>query len=171
MKAASSLFLALAAFALCLRSPAETYLRIDGGVEQYSDLATNGLPAEIAAPLRERMIAGGYLPYVPTKRPPDTWCTTQLRTLVATNGTWREVWTEASVPVKLDRTLLVEALLELPDGTNLLAAALASEPVAAWFAGEPTYVRGSPGAQAVGAALGIPQEVLEALAHSSLKED
>ncbi len=155
-------------FLLALAASAETFLRIDAGVEHYSTLSTNGLPAEIAAPLRERMIAGGYLPYVPSKRPPDTWCTTQLRTLVATNGVWREIWTEASVPVPLDRALLVETLLELPDGTNLLAAALSSEPVAAWFAGEPTYVRGSLGAQAVGTALGLTQDALETIVQASL---
>ena len=56
----------------------------------------------------------------------------------------------------------------MPDGTNLLSAALESEPVAAWFAGEPTYVRGSLGAQAVGTALGITPAALEAIVQASL---
>ena len=162
MKAALPLLL------LALAASAETFLRIDAGVEHYSTLSTNGLPAEVAAPLRERMIAGGYLPYEPAPRPADTWCTTQVRSLVATNGVYREVWTEASIPVPLDRTRLVAALLALPDGTNLLSAALSSEPVAAWFAGDPTYVRGSLGAEAVGTALGITPDTLEALVRSSL---
>lgn len=163
MKTAVLLCLVLAGTAM-----AETFLKVERGVETYSDLSTNGLPAEVAAPLRERMIAGGYLPYAPAARPADTWCTAQVRTLVATNGVWREVWTEASVPVPLDRGRLVAALLALPDGTNLLAAALSSEPVAAWFADEPTYVRGSLGARAVGAALGITSDALEAIVQASL---
>ena len=153
---------------LTLAASAETFLKIDAGVEHYSPISTNGLPAEIAIPLRERMIAGGYLPYEPAARPADTWCTTQVRSLVATNGVWRETWIEASIPVSLDRTRLVDALLALPDGTNLLSAALSSEPVAAWFAGDPTYVRGSLGAQAIAAALHLPEETVEALVRSTL---
>lgn len=153
---------------LPLAIAAETFLKIDGGVETYSTLSTNGLPTAVAEPLRARMLAGGYLPYESATRPADTWCTTPIRSLVATNGVWREVWTEASIPVPLDRTRLVAALLAMPDGTNLLSAALESEPVAAWFAGEPTYVRGSLGAQAVGTALGITPAALEAIVQASL---
>lgn len=146
----------------------ETYLRIEGGIEHRSELSTNGLPAEIATPLRQRMADAGWLPYVPAVRPPDTWCSTWVRTLAATNGAWHEGWVEASVPVPLDRAALVGTLLALPNGTNLLAVALASEPVAAWFAGEPTYIRGSQGARAIAAALGIDQAMLEALVAASL---
>ena len=159
---------ALLCLLLAFAASAETFLKIEGGVETYSTLSTNALPAAVAEPLRARMMAGGYLPYEPAARPADTWCTTQVRSLVATNGVWREVWMEASVPVPLDRTRLVDALLALPDGTNLLSAALSSEPVAAWFAGTPTYVRGSLGAQAIAAALHLPEEIVEALVRSTL---
>ena len=156
----------LVAAALC--AGGETFLRVEGGVERRSELSTNDLPAEIAVPLRERMVEAGWLPYVPAVKPADTWCSTYVRTLVATNGAWREGWVEASVPVPLDRAALVGAVLALPDGTNLLAAAMASEPVAAWFAEEPTYVRGSVGARTVAAALGVDAATLEALVAASL---
>ena len=156
----------LVAAALC--AGGETFLRVEGGVESFSELSTNGLPAEIAVPLRERMVEAGWLPYEPAVKPADTWCSTWVRTLTATNGVWREGYVEASVPVPLDRVALVGVVLSLPNGTNLLAAAMASEPVAAWFAGEPTYVRGSLGAQTVAAALGIDQATLEALVSASL---
>ena len=149
-------------------APAETYLRIDGGRECYADLLTNGLPAVVAEPLVGRMRADGWAPYVAATRPPDTWCTTHVRTLAITNGVWTEGWTEASVPVPLDRAKLVGAILSFPDGTNLLSRALSSEHVAAWFAGNPTYVRGSLGARAVGAALGITADALEAIVQASL---
>ena len=134
----------------------ETFLRVEGGVERRSELATNGLPAEIAVPLRERMIAQGWLPFEPAVKPADTWCSTWVRTLTATNGVWKEGWAEASVPVPLDRVALVGTVLSMPNGTNLLAA------------GEPTYSRGSLGARTVAAALGIDAETLEALVAASL---
>ena len=152
----------------CCIASAETYLRIDGGREHYSELRTNGLPAVVAEPLVARMRADGWTPYVAAPRPADTWCTTHVRTLALTNGVWAEGWTEASVPVALDRARLVGALLAMPDGTNLLSSALSSEPVAAWFSGEPTYVRGSRGAHAVASALGLTPDVLEALVRASL---
>lgn len=155
--------LAAALAALSLAAAADTFLRLDGGVERYSSLDTSALPAAVAEPLRERMLADGWAPYESAPRPPDTWCTTFVRSLVRTNGVWRESWVEASVPVSLDRARLVGTLLALPGGTNLLSAALASEPVAAWFAGEPTYIRGSVGAAAVAAALGIDSDALETI--------
>lgn len=154
--------------ALAVLAPASTFLRIEGGREHYSELATNGLPAVVAEPLVARMRADGWAPYVAAPRPADTWCTTHVRTLALTNGVWTEGWTEASVPVPLDRGRLVGTLLALPDGTNLLASALASEPVAAWFAGTPTYIRGSEGARMVSAVLGLSETNLEALVKASL---
>ncbi|MBQ9727536.1 MAG: hypothetical protein IJV65_08540 [Kiritimatiellae bacterium] len=164
MKSTLSLLLAL----VSLVSSAETLLRIRGGVEETTQFSAAGLPDIVAAPLRERMLSDGWAPYVPAEKPSDTWCTTSVRCLTLTNGVWRETWQEASVPVPLDRARLVGTLLALPDGTNLLATALASEPVAAWFAGEPTYVRGSQGAATVSAALGVDAATLEALVAASL---
>ena len=154
--------------AAAVAASGETLLRIGGGVEETTELSTNGLPAVVSTPLFERMLADGWAPYRPAPRPADTWCTTSIRTLSFTNGVWREGWEEASIPVALDRTRLVEAVLALPDGTNLLSAAIASEPVATWFAASPTYIRGSQGAQAVSAALGLTTNDLEALVLSCL---
>lgn len=156
-------FLVAAAFA-----GGETFLRVEGGVEHYSGISTNGMPPEIAVALRERSIAAGWLPYEPAVRPADTWCTTWVRTLTQTNGVWREGFVEAAVPIPLDRSALVSTVLALPNGTNLLAAAFADERTAAWFADAPTYIRGSAGARAIAAALGIDQATLEALVAASL---
>lgn len=155
---------ALLLVALLPLAGAETFLRIRSGAEEYSRLDTNSLPAAVLAPLRARMLAEGWAPYESAARPRDTWCTTWARTLALDEGGWHEGWEEAPIPVPLDRGRLVGTILALPAGTNLLAAALASEPVAAWFAGEPTYIRGSDGAAAVAAALGIDAESLETIA-------
>lgn len=171
MKRIPSLVLRSFSFVLLFAAAAaggETLLRVRGGVEETTQFSSDGLPEIVVGPLRDRMRADGWAPYVRAERPADTWCSTSVRCLTLTNGVWRESWREASIPVPLDRARLVNALLSLPDGTNLLATAIASEPVAAWFAGEPTYVRGSQGAAAVAAALGVDGETLEALVAASL---
>ena len=146
----------------------EVFFRVDGGVEWQMVEQTEGLPEEVAVALRDRLLQSGWRPYVRAPKPADTWCTTFVRTLTETNGVWQEGWAEASVPVPLDRVALVGTVLSMPNGTNLLAAAMASEPVAAWFAGEPTYIRGSLGARTVAAALGVDAATLEALVAASI---
>lgn len=155
----------------------EVYLKLDGGAELYSTLPAGELPDYLVAPLQARLQEGGYHPFESTPRPPDTWCTSQLRAIVLTNGVYRETWVEAAVPVPLDRGRLVEAILAMPGGTNLLRAAITNAVVAGWFAQDnPTYVRGSEGAEAVGAAMGLTRHELEyvawrAMVREPAKED
>lgn len=143
------------------------FLRIDGGAEQFVSVDTNRLPASVAAPLIDQLSASGYAPFRPSPRPSDTWCTTWTRTIELKNGVWHEGWEESPVPVPVDRERIVAALVELPNGEELLSAALQSEAIAAWFTGDPVYVRGSQGAMAIAGALGISAVDLEALVRTA----
>ena len=162
--------LSTAALALLEAAPAfcGTYLRIRNGAEQYAEIETTRLPAEVVAPLVSRMEESGYAPYVPAPRPDDSWCTTWARTLELGGGEWREGWEEIPVPVPVDRERVVAALLALPGGAAKLSAALSSEAVASWLAENPVYVRGSDGARAVAAALGLSEAQLEALVEKAV---
>lgn len=151
MKKPAILFLLLFA-AAC---GAQELLRIVNGTEERT-VVPPGLPAAVTNAYAAQLAASGYLPVETVGTPHEDWCTRAVRTLVRTNGVWRETWIECPVPVPLDRVKLCSAILALPDGTNALALAMALPEVAEWFVADPVYVRGSALAASMQALLGAP---------------
>lgn len=134
---------------------AQELLRIVNGTEERT-VVPPGLPAAVTNAYAAQLAASGYLPVETVGAPHEDWCTRGVRTLVQTNGVWRETWIECPVPVPLDRVKLCNAILSLPGGTNKLALAMTFPEVAEWFVGDPVYVRGSVLAASMQALLGAP---------------
>lgn len=140
---------------------AQELLRIVNGTEERTRVPP-GLPAAVTNAYAVQLAASGYLPVETVGAPREDWCTRAVRTLVQTNGVWRETWIECPVPVPLDRVRLCNAILARPDGTNTLALAMTFPEVAEWFVGDPVYVRGSVLAASMQALLHAPSvEALE----------
>ena len=159
MKKPALLFLGLLA-AAC---GAQELLRIVNGTEERT-IVPPGLPAAVTNAYAAQLAASGYLPVEPVGAPHEDWCTRSLRTLVQTNGVWRETWIECPVPVPLDRVKLCDVILARPDGTNALAMAMSLPEVAEWFVSDPVYVRGSVLAGSMQVLLGAPDvSALEAV--------
>ena len=116
-------------------------LRIVDGTEQYASIPA-GLPAAV---------------------PRSSWCTRAVRTVTLTNDVYLVRWIECSVPIPLDRTKLCSAILALPGGTNVLAAAMSQPAVADWYVAAPVYTRGSALALAMQQLLGVDRDNLETL--------
>ena len=145
---------------------AQQLLRISGGVEETASIPA-GLPAAVTNAYVERLYATGYRPVETVNAPHSDWCTRAVRTVNLTNGVYRVEWIECPVPMPLDRAKLCSTILTLPDGTNLLAAAMSVPAVADWFVSDPGYVRGSELALAMQQLLGLDQAGLEAILHPS----
>ena len=137
-------------------------LRIVNGTEETASIPA-GLPTSVTNAYASQLYAAGYRPVETVNAPHSDWCTRPVRTVNLTNDVYRVEWIECPVPVALDRTKLCNALLSLPDGTNLLAAAMAVPAVAEWFVADPVYVRGSELALGMQQLLGIDQAELETL--------
>ena len=142
-------------------------LRIVNGTEERASIPA-GLPASVTNAYASQLYAAGYRPVETVNAPHSDWCTRPVRTVNLTNDVYRVEWIECPVPVALDRTKLCNALLSLPDGTNLLAAAMAVPAVAEWFVADPVYVRGSELALGMQQLLGVDQPALEQLVRSAL---
>lgn len=154
---------------LCLfaaAAGAQELLRIVNGVEERTSVPA-GLPAAVTNAYAERLYATGYRPVETVNAPHSDWCTRAVRTVNLTNGVYRVEWIECPVPMPLDRARLCSTILCLPDGTNLLAAAMSVPAVADWFVSDPVYVRGSELALAMQQLLGLDQAALENLLHPS----
>lgn len=147
--------LALFLFLFAAVATAQELLRIVNGTEERTVIPP-GLPTAVTNAYAAQLAASGYLPVETVGAPHEDWCTRAVRTLVQTNGVWRETWIECPVPVPLDRVKLCSAILALPDGTNALALAMALPEVAEWFVADPVYVRGSALAGSMQALLGAP---------------
>ena len=156
--------------ALATASLADGFLRVRNGAEERASVPAD-LPASVTNAYVAQLRASGYLPLVEDERPwlseADAWCCIVGRTLEATNGVWHVGWEVQPVPVSLDRAELCSTILALPDGTNLLAAAMSDPAVADWFVADPVYVRGSELALAMQQLLGLDQAALENLLHPS----
>ena len=137
-------------------------LRIVDGTEQYASIPA-GLPAAVTNAYAERLYATGYRPVVTEGEPRSSWCTRAVRTVTLTNDVYLVRWIECSVPIPLDRTKLCSAILALPGGTNVLAAAMSQPAVADWFVAAPVYTRGSALALAMQQLLGVDRDNLETL--------
>ncbi len=157
---------ALALVLLVSAASAQQLMRISGGVEETASIPA-GLPAAVTNAYAERLYATGYRPVETVNAPHSDWCTRAVRTVNLTNGVYRVEWIECPVPMPLDRAKLCSTILALPDGTNLLAAAMSVPAVADWFVSDPVYVRGSELALAMQQLLGLDQAGLEALLHPS----
>lgn len=146
---------------------AQELLRIVNGTEERASIPA-GLPTSVTNAYAAQLYAAGYRPVETVNEPRADWCTTAVRTVNLTNDIYRIEWIECPVPVALDRTKLCNTLLSLPDGTNLLAAAMAVPAVAEWFVSDPVYVRGSDLALAMQQLLGLDQAGLEAVVRTAL---
>ena len=151
----------LLAFAGSLAVAADL-LRIVNGTEEYASIPA-GLPAAVTNAYAERLHATGYRPVATEGEPRSSWCTRAVRTVTLTNDVYLVRWIECSVPIPLDRTTLCSAILSLPDGTNVLAAAMSQPAVADWFVSAPVYTRGSALALAMQRLLGVDRDKLETL--------
>ena len=154
---------------LCLfaaAAGAQELLRIVNGVEERTSVPA-GLPPAVTNAYAAQLHAVGYRPVEVVNEPHADWCTRAVRTVVLTNDVYRVEWIECPVPMPLDRAKLCSTILSLPDGTNLLAAAMSVPAVANWFVADPVYVRGSELALAMQQLLGLDQAGLEALLHPS----
>ena len=142
-------------------------LRIVNGTEEHASVPP-GLPTSVTNAYASQLYAAGYRPVETINAPHSDWCTRPVRTVNLTNDVYRVEWIECPVPVALDRTKLCNVLLSLPDGTNLLAAAMAVPAVAEWFVADPVYVRGSELALGMQQLLGLDQAGLEAVVRTAL---
>ncbi len=149
-----------------LTAGAQQLMRISGGVEERTTVPA-GLPASITNAYVGKLHAAGYRPVETVNEPHADWCTRAVRTVNLTNGVYRVEWIECPVPIPLDRASLCSTILALPDGTNLLAAAMSVPAVADWFVSDPVYVRGSELALAMQQLIGLDQAALENLLHPS----
>lgn len=156
---------------LCSFASAQELLRIVNGTEERASIPV-GLPTSVTNAYAQQLYAAGYKPLVTIGHPDavdDTddpylrWSTRAVRTLTETNGVWREEWIRCPVPIPLDPVKLCNAVLAMPDGTNLLTAAMAVPAVAEWFVADPVYVRGSELALGMQQLLGLDQAALETL--------
>ena len=152
---------------LCSFASAQELLRIVNGTEERASIPA-GLPTSVTNAYAAQLYAAGYRPVETVNAPHSDWCTRAVRTVNLTNDVYRVEWIECPVPTPLDRTRLCNALLALPDGTNLLAAAMSVPAVADWFVSDPVYVRGSDLALALGTFLGLDQASLEEVARKAL---
>ena len=152
---------------LCSLASAQELLRIVNGTEERASIPA-GLPTSVTNAYAQQLAAAGYRPVETINAPHSDWCTRAVRTVNLTNGVYRIEWIECPVPVSLDRTKLCNVLLSLPDGTNLLAAAMAVPAVAEWFVADPVYVRGSALALGMQQLLGLDQAGLEAVVRTAL---
>lgn len=152
---------------LCTVALSQELLRIMNGTEELASIPP-GLPTSVTNAYAQQLTAAGYRPVETVNAPHSDWCTRAVRTVNLTNGVYRVEWIECPVPVSLDRTKLCNVLLSLPDGTNLLAAAMAVPAVAEWFVADPVYVRGSALALGMQQLLGLDQAGLEAVVRTAL---
>lgn len=152
---------------LCTVALSQELLRIMNGTEELASIPP-GLPTSVTNAYAQQLAAAGYRPVETVNAPHSDWCTRAVRTVNLTNGVYRVEWIECPVPVSLDRTKLCNVLLSLPDGTNLLAAAMAVPAVAEWFVADPVYVRGSALALGMQQLLGLDQAGLEAVVRTAL---
>lgn len=163
-----------------LSAHGQDLLRIVNGTEERASVPA-GLPVSITNAYAQQLYAAGYRPVV-TIGHPDAVNTIEdpfgkvftraVRTLVETNGVWREEWIRCPMPVALDPARLCNAVLALPGGTNLLAAAMAQPAVAEWFVSSPVYVRGSDLALGMQQLLGVPSYTnLEAIIYPCARKE
>lgn len=153
---------------LSISVPAQQLLRIRGGIEETA-FVPEELPATVTNAYAAQLYAAGYRPVeASTNSPSESWCTRVVRTISLTNDVYRVEWIECPVPIALDRAKLCNALLSLPDGTNLLATAMTVQAVAEWFVAKPVYVRGSELALGMQRLLGLDQAGLEAVVRTAL---
>lgn len=151
---------------LVLSAAAQQLMRISGGTEETATIPA-GLPPAVTNAYVAQLHAAGYRPVQTVNEPHADWCTRAVRTVNLTNGVYRVEWIECPVPMPLDRASLCSTILGMPDGTNLLAAAMSVPAVADWFVSAPVYVRGSELAVAMQQLLGLDQAALENLLHPS----
>lgn len=167
MKRFAPLFPAFLVFLGSLAAAGADLLRIVNGTEERASVPA-GLPPVVTNAYAQQLYAAGYRPIVEVNASHSDWCTRAVRTVNLTNDVYRIEWIECPVPVALDRTKLCDVLLSLPDGTNLLAAAMSVPAVAEWFVADPVYVRGSDLALGMQQLLGLDQAGLEAVVRTAL---
>lgn len=157
---------AIVAGVVVASASAQQLMRISGGSEESASIPA-GLPSSVTNAYAQQLYAAGYRSVVEVNEPHADWCTRAVRTVVLTNDVYHVEWIECPVPMPLDRAKLCSTILSLPDGTNLLAAAMSVPAVADWFVSDPVYVRGSELALAMQQLLGLNQSALENLLHPS----
>jgi len=153
-------------FSLVSAACAQQLMRIANGSEETTTIPA-GLPPAVTNAYAAQLHAVGYRPVEVVNEPHADWCTRAVRTVNLTNDVYRVEWIECPVPMPLDRAKLCSTILSLPDGTNLLAAAMSVPAVANWFVADPVYVRGSELALAMQQLLGLDRTGLENLLHPS----
>lgn len=155
---------------LCSFASAQELLRIVNGTEERASIPA-GLPTSVTNAYASQLYAAGYRPVETVNAPHSDWCTRPVRTVNLTNDVYRVEWIECPVPMPLDRARLCSTILGLPDGTNLLAAAMSVPAVAEWFVADPVYVRGSDLALGMQQLLGLDQVALETLIQPCKAQD
>mgnify|MGYP007070242093 CR=1 FL=1 len=155
---------------LCTVALSQDLLRIVNGTEELASIPP-GLPTSVTNAYAQQLAAAGYRPVETVNAPHSDWCTRPVRTVNLTNDVYRVEWIECPVPMPLDRARLCSTILGLPDGTNLLAAAMSVPAVAEWFVADPVYVRGSDLALGMQQLLGLDQVALETLIQPCKAQD